>query len=87
MDEIKDLIFHLFSVINERGFPPIPPQRVPTKMILAGLQYLSTPPSKTGIPRLNRPEVVFVFLTIPFEFIKDHSTCKELKENPRLLER
>lgn len=65
MDEIKDFIFHLFSVINEKGFPPIPPQWLSTKMILAGFQYLSTPPSKTGVPKLNRPEVVVLFfLTI-----------------------
>lgn len=60
--EIKDFIFHLFSVINERGFPLIPPQRVSTEMVLAGRQCLPTPPSKTGIPRLNRPEgVVLLF--------------------------
>nr|KAF6366431.1 hypothetical protein mPipKuh1_009850 [Pipistrellus kuhlii] len=45
VDEIKDFIFHLFSVINERGFPLIQSQRVSTRMILAGLQYVSTTPS------------------------------------------
>lgn len=87
--DINALIFHPFSAVNEEGTPPMQLQLLSTKMILERLMFVPHPPSKTGEPNdlIDKRGFVLFCLTMPLVFIKDGPTSKQLKENPRLLER